>query len=200
MNRDIIAQRLQRLARKRLVDAFGLLQADDVGLTLLQPGGEVVDALLDGIDVPGCDAHGGDGLKVSLEERTPKSDVNWHKQRLQPETTVPRARCASRYAYDRRSSSANQTENRGRGEGHREEPGRGGLARPAWNEKTDVAVGRRRGARGRGCVSRRREAALVPGGRGRAGATPPAVRTVPVEVATAAERTMFRCASMRSAR
>ena len=32
MNRDVVAERLDRLARKGLVDAFDFLQADDVGL------------------------------------------------------------------------------------------------------------------------------------------------------------------------
>ena len=31
---DVVAERLERLARKGVVDALGLLQADDVGLAL----------------------------------------------------------------------------------------------------------------------------------------------------------------------
>ena len=57
VHRDIVAQRLNRLARKGIVDALGLLQADDVGLPLGQPGGEVINSLLYGIDVPSGDAH-----------------------------------------------------------------------------------------------------------------------------------------------
>ena len=34
---EIIAERLERLARKGVVDAFGFLQADDVGLALGKP-------------------------------------------------------------------------------------------------------------------------------------------------------------------
>ncbi len=34
---EIIAERFERLARKRIVDGFCLLQADDVGLTLGKP-------------------------------------------------------------------------------------------------------------------------------------------------------------------
>ncbi len=55
---EIIAERLERLAREGVVDAFGLLQADDVGLALGEPGDRGIDALLDRIDVPGGDAHG----------------------------------------------------------------------------------------------------------------------------------------------
>src|SRR5205807_8035892 len=59
VHRDIVPHRLQRLAWKGLVNAFGLLQAQHVGLSLREPSGQVVHSLLDGVDVPGCDAHGG---------------------------------------------------------------------------------------------------------------------------------------------
>ena len=58
---DIVAEGFQWLARKGVVDALGLLQADDVRLPLGQPGRQVVDSLLDRVDVPGGDAHGGNG-------------------------------------------------------------------------------------------------------------------------------------------
>ena len=58
VHREIVAERLERLARERIVDGFGLLQADDVGLALGKPGARGIDALLDRIDVPGGDAHG----------------------------------------------------------------------------------------------------------------------------------------------
>ncbi len=56
---DIVAERLERLAREGFVHALGLLQADDVGPPLQEPGGQVVHSLLDRIDVPGGDAHRG---------------------------------------------------------------------------------------------------------------------------------------------
>ena len=59
MHRHVVAEPFQRLAREGLVGAFDLLQADDVGAALLQPGGQAVHALADRIDVPGGDAHGG---------------------------------------------------------------------------------------------------------------------------------------------
>ena len=53
----VVAERLDGLAGKRLIEAFGLLQADDVGRTILQPGQEMIQPLPDRIDVPRCDAH-----------------------------------------------------------------------------------------------------------------------------------------------
>ena len=41
---DIIAERLDLQPRKRLVDAFDFLQADDVRRAVLQPGQEMVRA------------------------------------------------------------------------------------------------------------------------------------------------------------
>ena len=41
---DVVAERLERLAREGLVHAFDLLQADDVGRALLEPGQQVVHA------------------------------------------------------------------------------------------------------------------------------------------------------------
>jgi hypothetical protein len=38
MDRDVVAERLERLAREGVVDAFRLLQADDVGFALGKPG------------------------------------------------------------------------------------------------------------------------------------------------------------------
>src|SRR5262249_44439622 len=58
MNGDIVAERLERLARKRIIDAFGFLQAHDVWLALVEPGHRRIKALLDRIDIPGGDAHG----------------------------------------------------------------------------------------------------------------------------------------------
>ena len=73
MHCNIVAERLERLARKGVVDAFGLLQADDVGLPLGEPGGQIIHSLLDGIDVPGGDAHADEararGCRVQLRER-----------------------------------------------------------------------------------------------------------------------------------
>src|SRR5689334_12210059 len=58
MGDDVVAERLEFEARKRLVDAFGLLQADHVGLALLEPGHQRLDPLPDRINVPGGNAHG----------------------------------------------------------------------------------------------------------------------------------------------
>jgi hypothetical protein len=57
VHRNIVAHGLKRLARKGGVDAFGLLQANDIRLALGQPGQQVVQPLLDGIDVPSRDLH-----------------------------------------------------------------------------------------------------------------------------------------------
>ena len=53
----VVAERLDRLARERLVEAFDFLQADDVRRALLQPSQQQLDPLPDRIDVPGGDAH-----------------------------------------------------------------------------------------------------------------------------------------------
>ena len=41
------------------IGAFELLEEEDVGLVDLEPGGDVVEAGADGVDVPGGDADGG---------------------------------------------------------------------------------------------------------------------------------------------
>src|SRR5262249_49608971 len=55
---NIVAERLQRLARERVVDTLGFLQADHVRLPLRQPGGPGVHSVPDPIDVPGGEAQG----------------------------------------------------------------------------------------------------------------------------------------------
>src|SRR5262249_18283486 len=57
VHRNIVAERLERLAREGLIHALGLLQDNDVWPPLRKPSGQIVDPLLDGIDVPGRDAH-----------------------------------------------------------------------------------------------------------------------------------------------
>jgi len=57
VHRNIVPEGLEGLARERLVDAFGFLQADHVRIAFLEPGDDIVDALLDGIDVPGRNSH-----------------------------------------------------------------------------------------------------------------------------------------------
>ncbi len=57
MDRDVVAGALHLGARKGLVDAFQLLQADHVRLRALEEGEQVFEALLDGVDVPGGDPH-----------------------------------------------------------------------------------------------------------------------------------------------
>ena len=54
---DVVAERLDLQPRKRVIDAFDFLQADDVGRAVLQPGQQMFDPLPDRIDVPGRDAH-----------------------------------------------------------------------------------------------------------------------------------------------
>src|SRR5581483_11228769 len=57
MHRHVVAERLQRLPREGIVGALDLLQADDVGLALLEPGLEAIHALANRIDVPGGNPH-----------------------------------------------------------------------------------------------------------------------------------------------
>ena len=64
MDGDIVAGRLDLQPRERLLQALDLLQANDVGLGLLQPGEEVFEALTDRVDVPGCNSHGDSTLKA----------------------------------------------------------------------------------------------------------------------------------------
>ena len=59
VQRDIVAQRLDLGARKRLVDAFDLLQAQRVGARLLEIVEQMRQPLADRIDVPGGDDQGG---------------------------------------------------------------------------------------------------------------------------------------------
>ena len=56
----LIAQAAETLQRKRIVDAFGLLQAQHVRPHRLDEFGDQVDAQTDGVDVPGGqgDLHG----------------------------------------------------------------------------------------------------------------------------------------------
>ena len=54
----IIAQRLERLARESLIHRLDFLQAQHIGLGLLQPGQRRLQPRLDRIDVPGGDFHG----------------------------------------------------------------------------------------------------------------------------------------------
>jgi len=51
---------IYQLARKGVVNALGLLQADDVRLPLGEPRGQVVQSLLYRIYVPSGNAHGED--------------------------------------------------------------------------------------------------------------------------------------------
>src|SRR5665647_531256 len=53
----VVAERLDGLPRKCLVDAFDFLQADDVGTAIPQPGQEMVEPLPDRIDVPRSNTH-----------------------------------------------------------------------------------------------------------------------------------------------
>src|SRR6478735_10166744 len=71
MGDHVVAERLDLQPREGLVDAFDLLEADDVRLALLQPGQQQVDPLPDRVHVPGSysDGHlGGSGQGPSLEQ------------------------------------------------------------------------------------------------------------------------------------
>jgi hypothetical protein len=58
VDHDIVAQLFEPLAREYVVLALGFLQANDVRRLGGQPGHQVFDPLIDGIDVPGSDPHG----------------------------------------------------------------------------------------------------------------------------------------------
>ncbi|MHC2294768.1 hypothetical protein ACVIJW_010638 [Bradyrhizobium barranii subsp. barranii] len=67
----VVAERLDLQPREGLVDAFDLLQADDVRLALLQPGQQQVDPLPDRVHVPGSNSDGhwwGSGQGPWLEQ------------------------------------------------------------------------------------------------------------------------------------
>ena len=57
---DVVAETLEFLAREFLVDRLDLLEADDVGHGRLEPGKDSRKAGVDGVDVPGGDAHAAD--------------------------------------------------------------------------------------------------------------------------------------------
>src|SRR4051794_16515867 len=70
VHRDLIAARRQLVLQQpgeRLVGQLGLLQAQDVRLTLVQPGKKTRHALLDGVHVPGDDAHAHDPSDVKID-------------------------------------------------------------------------------------------------------------------------------------
>src|SRR5262249_30273778 len=69
VHRNIVAERLEAFAREGVIDAFGLLHAANVGLAFGQPRKHVIQSLLDRIDVPGCNTHGGCGA-VGAKGRT----------------------------------------------------------------------------------------------------------------------------------
>jgi hypothetical protein len=59
-----VAQIRQRARREALVHRLDFLQAHDVGLAFLEPGGEAVDAGADAVDIPGGDFHEGAHAKM----------------------------------------------------------------------------------------------------------------------------------------
>ena len=58
--------------RERLIDAFDLLQADDVGRAILQPGQEMIEPLPDRIDVPRSNTH------QRVPDRNHTFSLLWH--------------------------------------------------------------------------------------------------------------------------
>ena len=59
---DVVAERLDLQPGESVIDAFYLLEADDVGRTLLEPGQEELEPLPDRIDVPRSNTHGRPGI------------------------------------------------------------------------------------------------------------------------------------------
>ena len=74
MHGDVVAERLERLARKGIVDAFGFLQADDVGLAFGEPGHRGIEALGYNVAVHGQKAFNGVAVisKLRFDEVTPR--------------------------------------------------------------------------------------------------------------------------------
>src|SRR5260370_36334404 len=54
---DVVAERLDSLAGKRVVDTLDFLQANNIGCAILEPGQEMVEPLPDRIDVPRSNPH-----------------------------------------------------------------------------------------------------------------------------------------------
>jgi hypothetical protein len=54
---DVVAQALEGLGRELLVEALDLLEHGHVGRGRFEPGQDSFQASIDGIDVPGGDAH-----------------------------------------------------------------------------------------------------------------------------------------------
>src|SRR5579884_913063 len=75
VDRDVVAERLEFHAWKSVVDAFGLLQADDVGSALGEPGARGVDPLLNGVHIPGRDVHALSSSAHSRAKRESRSGV-----------------------------------------------------------------------------------------------------------------------------
>ncbi len=61
-----VPQSAERLMRKLLLTALGLLDRQDVDVAALQPREDPVETGPDGVDVPGGDAHGGNLLADRL--------------------------------------------------------------------------------------------------------------------------------------
>src|SRR3954466_8429131 len=58
VDRHVVAERFERLAREALVHTLGFLQTDDVGVALAEPCWAVFGPLPDGVHVPGGYPHG----------------------------------------------------------------------------------------------------------------------------------------------
>ncbi|CKY09723.1 Uncharacterised protein [Mycobacterium tuberculosis] len=54
---DVVAKRLDRLARESLIDALDFLQADNVRRPLLEPCQQMIQPLADRVNVPGGNPH-----------------------------------------------------------------------------------------------------------------------------------------------
>jgi hypothetical protein len=76
VQRDVlIAEPLEALPRKRIVDAFGFLQAQHVGPMAFKEFGDEIDAQPHRVDVPGCEGKThGDSYDRHCEERKRRSN------------------------------------------------------------------------------------------------------------------------------
>ena len=66
MDRAIIAEIFEAIAREGFVLRFDFLKTRDIGISFFQPGAHGIEAGFDGIDVPGRYLHG--GASASLDE------------------------------------------------------------------------------------------------------------------------------------
>ena len=84
-----IAERAHRLARERVVGDLGLLQADHVRGGLGGEAGQVVEALAQGVDVPGGEPEG-HGAHLEREPRFRRDAAGGHGPRSTLRSSNPK--------------------------------------------------------------------------------------------------------------